>query len=443
LRIRLAARGVRATRLAPAFERSRAALREERARAERRSGRRLADLSLFFDVELPAGSDPARLFALPEVESVEPWPRLMPPPVDLAPPTPDFTGLQSYAAAAPAGLGFAPLAGAPGANGAGTRYVDVEFGWVLDHEDLELGPAAVVPTGTPVNPFADQGSHGAAVLGLLSARPNAYGLTGLVPAAQARVAAAYTAERSWDVGFALERALGVSSPGDLILVEQQACVCGANCVGGSQLGAGPIEWFTPWRELIAHATALGVTVVVAAGNGAVDLDAAACAGTFDRALFDSGAIVVAAGSAGRAPLSYASYGGRVDLQGIGEGLVALGGGALFDPGDARQRYQSGFGGSSGAAALVASAALAVQGGRAARGLSPLEPFELRSLLVATGTPQAPDARHVGPLPNVYQAYAQGTALEGTALAPGARAALVAGLGLALLAALRRRKRAEA
>ena len=443
----LRSHGVRPERVAPTFARSRAQLRAERARAQRRSGRRLADLSLFFNVELPAASDPAAVSAalrgLDVVESVEPWPVPMPPPVDLAPPTPSFVGLQTYRASAPAGAGFASLAGASGADGAGLRYVDIEFGWVLDHEDLELGSGAVVPTGTAQNPYADQGSHGSAILGLLSARDNAYGITGLVPAAQARVAAAYTSERSWDVGYAIEQALAVSAPGDLILIEQQVCVCGSSCPGGSQAGAGPVEWFTPWREAIATATALGVVVVAAAGNGAVNLDAAACGGAFDRSLYDSGAIFVGAGSAAHAPLSYASYGSRVDVQGIAEGLVTLGGGNLFDPGDVRQRYQSSFGGSSGASALVAGAALAVQGGRRARGLDPLEPAELRALLVETGTPQAADARHIGPLPDAQQAYSDATSIQGAALPPVGRALLAGALALVLGGALARRARASA
>jgi hypothetical protein len=416
-----------------------ATLRAERAYAERRSGRRLADLSLFFDLELPAGADAdasaAALARLDFVEGAEPWPRVMPPPVDLAPPTPSYVGLQIWGAPAPAGLGSDALLGAAGADGAGMRFVDVEYGWVLDHEDLELGPDAVVPTGTAVNPYPDQGNHGAAVLGLLSARANAYGLTGLAPAAQARVAAAYTAERFWDVGHAVEQALAVSGPGDVILIEQQVCVCGASCPGGSQAGAGPVEWFTPWRDAIANATALGVVVVAAAGNGGVNLDAAACE-ECSSARSSTAARSSSAPARSRAALAYASHGGRVDVQGIAEGLVALGGGILFDPGDVRQRYQSGFGGSSGAAALVAGVALAVQGGRKARGLPPLEPRELRALLVATGTPQASDPRHIGPLPDAWAAYGEATLLEGPALPPLGRALLVAGLGLAVLLALR-------
>ncbi len=414
LRRLLAAHRVRAGALTPTFGRSPAALRAERERGERESGRRLPDLTLFFDVPVPEGEAPASLAAalgaLPEVESAEPWPEPMPPPVDLAPPTPDFSAAQAYAAAAPAGIGSAPLSGVAGADGAGARLVDVEYEWRIDHEDLELGAASVIATGTPQSPFPDQGNHGNAVLGILAAPANGYGVTGIAPAAQVRVAAAYTAERLWDVGYAIERALEVSSAGDVILVEQQICVCGNECGAGSQLGAGPVEWFAPWRAVISTATALGVIVVEAAGNGAVDLDAPGCNGRFDRAQSDTGALIVAAGSAGtHAPLSFATYGSRVDVQGIGEGLTTLGGGGLFDPGDVRQRYQATFGGSSGAAAMVAGVVLAAQGLRLAQGLPPLAPRVARELLVQTGTPQAPDPRAIGPLPDLEAAWSAGLA----------------------------------
>ena len=113
LRRALAERGVGTGRFTPTFSRSPDALRAERSRAERRSGRRLADLALYFTVDVPAGVDPAELAAslraLPLVESAAPWPKLAPPPVDIDPPTPDFTALQTYTAAAPAGIGSAAL----------------------------------------------------------------------------------------------------------------------------------------------------------------------------------------------------------------------------------------------------------------------------------------------------------------------------------------------
>lgn len=420
LRRLLAEQGVGPGRFSRTLSRSPEVLRAERARGERRSGRRLADLALYFTVDVPEGVDPAAfaaaLRALPLVESAGAWPKPAPPPADLDPPTPDFTSLQTFTAAAPSGIGSAPVAGMPGASGAGTRYVDIEYAWQLAHEDLELPPSTVLPTGTPDNPFPEADSHGSAVLGVLSARANGYGVTGLVPAAQVFVAPSVTIEHSWDIGVAIEQALIAfepAGPGDLILLEQQAYVCGYDGSGGTQIGAGPVEWitdpndFTIWRDMIETAVALGVTVVEAAGNGSLDLDAPNCEGVFDRvANGDSGAIFVTAGSAStHGPLSYSNHGSRVDVQGIAEGITTLGGGALFGGSDVLQRYQSNFGGSSSASALVAGVVLSLQGMRIAAGLPPLEPLEMRELLVATGTPQAPSPKQIGPLPDLAAAYA--------------------------------------
>ncbi len=433
LRRALAQRGIGPGRFSRTFSRSPEKLRADRARGERRSGRRLADLALYFTVDVPPGSDAnalaAALRALPLVESAARWPEPAPPPVDLDPPTPDFTELQTYTAAAPAGIGSAAFAGAPGADGAGTRFVDIEFGWQLAHEDLELPASTLLPIGTPFNPFMDFGSHGNAVLGILSARANGYGVTGLVPAAEVRLAPSFTVEFGWDVGLAIEAALAAlepAGPGDLILIEQQMYVCGSPGGGGTQVGTGPVEEFPAWRDAIEDATALGVTVVLAAGNGSLDLDSPACADAFNRALGDSGAIFVAAGSAStHAPLSYANYGSRVDLQGIAEGVATLGGGALFGDSDVLQNYQANFGGSSSASAMVAGIALAVQGMRIASGAQPLDGLALRELLVETGTPQAPGPSLIGPLPDLAAAHAAGVAPPIPALPAAAALALAA------------------
>ncbi len=427
LRRALAQHGVGRSGFSRTFARAPERLRAERLRGERRSGRRLADLAQFFTVEVPAGTDlaalAASLRALPLVESAQPWPEPAPPPVDIDPPTPDFTALQTYTAAAPAGIGSANFASVDGADGAGTRYVDIEYWWQLGHEDLELPPSAQLPTGSPVNPFMDFGSHGSAVLGILSARANGYGVTGMVPAAQVYVAPSYTVENFWDIGLAIEQALTTfdpAGPGDLILIEQQMYVCGYAGGGGTQLGAGPVEYFAAWRDAIEIATALGVTVVLAAGNGSLNLDDPVCDDVFDRALGDSGAIYVAAGSAAtHGPMSYANHGGRVDLQGIAEGITTLGGGALFGGSDVLQNYQSNFGGSSGASAMVAGVVLAVQGMRLANGAAPLEPLAMRELLVQTGTPQAPVSELIGPLPDLAAAHAAGVPLPQIPLLPPA------------------------
>jgi subtilisin family serine protease len=235
-----------------------------------------------------------------------------------------------------------------------------------------------------------------------------------------------TTSHGYNVARAVNLAAQALDPGDVILIEQQGSVC-----GGSSFG--PVEWSPPVFDAIAAATALGIVVVEAAGNGAVDLDAPACAGWFDRSVRDSGAIIVGAGQPGsRARLPFSSYGSRVDLQGWGESVATAGYGALFDPGDVRQRYTAYFSGTSSASPIVAGAVAAVQGALLAQGMDPLAPGEIRELLVSTGTDQPePDAQTpIGPLPDIaaaLQPLPEPRALPGLAS------------GVALIAALSRRR----
>jgi subtilisin family serine protease len=417
------------------FAEAPAALDAQRAAGEARSGRALADLNLYFELPVPPAVDAAALCdalnALPEVELALPAREPLPPPVDLAPPTPGFEASQGYRAAAPYGIGADAAMTIPGANGYGIALADVEYQWVLDHEDLERDAGAQLEPGTLLDPYpTDQGNHGTAVLGVLVARKNRYGVSGLVPGATPYVVAASTALHGYDPARAIGLALAALAPGDVILIEQQTWVCGGPL--------GPLEGYPPWFDAIANATALGVVVVEAAGNGGQDLDAPSCDGWFDRTERDSGAILVAAGQLGsRVRMSFSSFGSRVDLQGWGAGVVTSGYGTLFDPGDVRQRYASGFSGTSAASAIVAGAAVAVQGALLARGTEPLAPAALRALLVATGTPQG-GADPIGPQPDVMAALAA----LGISPAPAGAACGLTGLEclplLLLLGRLRRR-----
>jgi Subtilase family len=129
-------------------------------------------------------------------------------------------------------------------------------------------------------------------------------------------------------------AVAQGSTGDVIVIEQQICVCNLSCSNSSQQGLGPLEWDTPVFDAIQFAVAHGFVVVEAAGNGNVNLDQAACGTTFNRNVGDSGAIVVGAGGspgsgADRQRLSFSSYGSRVDVQGQGDRVTTTGYGDLY------------------------------------------------------------------------------------------------------------------
>jgi subtilisin family serine protease len=244
------------------------------------------------------------------------------------------------------------------------------------------------------------------VLGELVAGANGYGVTGLVPAAIIRVAPTNTLEFGFDVGRAVSLATSVLTEGDIILIEQQICICERECDFETHEGLGPVEDYQPWYDAIEIATASGITVVEAGGNGAMTLDDPACANRFNRAFRDSGAIIVGAGTPDtRVRVPSSSWGGRIDLQGWGAAVTTTGYGDLFDPSDVLQRYTDTFGGTSGASPIVASAAVIVQGVRRAHGLGPLSPAALRALLVDTGTPEGDPTHRIGPLPNLPAALA--------------------------------------
>ena len=260
--------GIAPSDLRPLHTRPRSELESERLRAQAASGGALADLTLYYVVSAPssrAGTFLEQLAGVPGVEFVEPEPIPAPPPVDLAPPTSDLTSQQQYRAAPPLGIGALSFT-QPGANGANTRIVDIEYSWVLAHEDLEL-PAAVNIDPSPAwDPFpSDQGSHGTAVLGELAGKVNGYGIIGIVPMTDVRIAPAATLAYGYNLPRAISLATAALAPGDVILLEQQMSVCGTTSYG-------PVEWSQSVYDAIATATALGISVVEAAGNGAVNLD---------------------------------------------------------------------------------------------------------------------------------------------------------------------------
>jgi len=404
------------------FDRPEGDLDAERVIAEMRSGRTLADLNLYYRLRLPTDVDAVAicdaLNASPLVEIAAPLPRPAPPSTDIPPTTPDLTDTQGHRASPPDGIGVADPDAFPGADGTGVQVVDVEYAWVLGHEDLGLTSAAIIDDATLVDPFPDdEGNHGTAVLGTIVGGDNDYGITGIAPGSTMLLAPANTAENGYDVGRAVSLATARLDAGDVILIEQQMCVCAFPCPAGTQDGFGPVEAFPPWYDAIATATAKGITVVEPAGNGDVDLDDPSCDGFFDRSIRDSGAIVVGAGTtSSHSRLGFSTFGSRVDVQGWGIGVTTTGYGDAFDPDpdDIRQRYTSEFSGTSAASAIVAGVAVSVQGVRRAAGGPPLSTDTLRQILVDTGTAQGTGASgHIGPLPDLPAALAATLAVPTT------------------------------
>lgn len=387
-------------------------LADLQSRGEARSGVAQPDLAGILGVAVPS-ADVARLQAVGQslqdsalVEFAHIQTLGLPPPADIAPTTPDLTGNQGYFPTDP-GLDV-DYAWSQGLRGAGIAIRDCEYGWNAAHEDLvdvSLNPEP----GQTVDPsVASLGwdEHGTAVLGEMIGVENAYGVTGIAPEATAYT---YT---EWSVEEGIRRVAAISSAvtdavaGDVVLLEMQA-----NGAGG---GFGPAELDPVVHNLCSAATAAGVVVVGAAGNGNQDLDGAAYAPYMSWA--DSGAIIVGAGSSDtdHDKLSFSTYGTRVDVQGWGEDVFTLGYGAFAQyGGDKDQRYTDSFNGTSSASPFIAAVCALMQQRAIELFGEPLEPAVLRQVLVDTGIPQG-SGGNIGPFPDLEAAL---LALPGLELDP--------------------------
>ncbi len=309
---------------------------------------------------------------------------------DIPPVTPHWESSQNYRAAAPSGIDVA-AAWAAGVRGRGDPdywVVDVEQGWNVEHEDLDVNIDDVL--NGPYN--NEKRNHGTAVLGEIGACDNGFGMTGIVPDAQMKMV-------DWNLEPNLATAFDVATShlaaGEIYLIEIQIF---------GPFDFLPVEWEQANFDAIQLHTSLGIVVVEAAGNGGEDLDDQSRYGQlFDRNFRDSGAIMVGAGaSLNHGPLSFTNYGSRVDCQGYGHNVYTTGYGVLFGP-DVDQYYTGGFNGTSSASPIVTGAAAAtvlLQHELTGRNLTPAE---VRALLSTFGTPQGPPTSdHIGVLPDLAQ-----------------------------------------
>lgn len=288
----------------------------------------------------------------------------------------------------------------PGGRGEGVRVVDVEQGWELAHPDIDglVGPPLVGVNRSTLDPA--EGSHGTSVLGLVAGRVNGRGGSGLAGAlAEVAVCSHFDGQADGDVVNAVLVAREHLSPGDVLLLEVDRPGDGYLCV----------ETDDAVYAAVRLASAKGIVVVEAAGNGAEDLSA--WTGPTGRRLsredrdLDSGAILVGAahGEVVTDPAgpveghrwnagALSNYGERVDCYCWGGSVIA----------PLAVGYGS-FGGTSAAAAIVAGVAAVVQGMQRAAGGPPLGPLDVRALLSHPGgTPQVPVASsfRIGRMPDL-------------------------------------------
>ncbi|MEE8607130.1 MAG: S8 family serine peptidase [Nitrospiraceae bacterium] len=329
----------------------------------------------------------------------------------------NFEPAQGYLHSPPDGVGAMEVWRFRGGKGGRITICDIEGNWNRRHEDL---PGGIRLIGGSVIDDLGWRNHGTAVLGEMVSRPGGVGTVGISHRARAMVQSAVI-NGVWNTAGAIMNASRRLRAGDVILIELQ--------------GTGPNGKYVAmqyWNDIfsaIRAATARGITVVEAAGNGNEDFESPIFRGTGLQR--DSGAIVVGAGvpptnyfdffGAGpgtryrnigvpRSRIWFSNYGRIVNVQAWGWHVTTLGyGNAQGGPSENRW-YTLRFSGTSSASPIVTGSVACIQGrAKARRGGRPLSPAQVRSILIRTGTPQvpgpdAPLSQHIGPQPNLPRAF---------------------------------------
>ncbi|MFC0038330.1 S8 family serine peptidase [Actinomadura rayongensis] len=282
--------------------------------------------------------------------------------------------------------------------------------WNLCHEEFTGRPGGapvnVLPLVGPACNSRYDAMHGTSTLGIIAADDgNGKGISGLVPNAGIQLSTSND----------LAAAAAALNAGDVLDLEWGIY----NSAGD---GLDPAEASTYYYQVILGAVQRGVSVIEPATNEGIDLDDPSDpGGAAVMARPDSGAIMVGAGApprpsgadcpgpsapAERSKLDFSDYGSRVNVQAYGECAATTGVDAANDltptETDPNRQYWY-FSGTSSATPIVAGAVAALQGIAKKYG-TPLEPRQLRQLLVQTGTPQTGDtSKHIGPQPNLRAA----------------------------------------
>ena len=233
--------------------------------------------------------------------------------------------------------------GRPGLDGAGIKFADVERSWRVDHPDLMNGAASRVELRYgDLHPNVVIRDHGTAVVGIVAAMDNTSEIVGITPKVDRVMAYSWTKAGAAKPHEAIETAASELTAGDVLLIER----CSVGLLNGN-LQALPQETDMIAYDIIIEATMRGVVVIEPAGNDGKNIDEFVFDNYDTFANRDSGALIVGASMPDLTRTGVSNFGNRIDCFAWGNGVFTL---------DNRA-----FGGTSSASAIIAGAAVALQG----------------------------------------------------------------------------------
>ncbi|WP_259383320.1 DUF3472 domain-containing protein [Bacillus thuringiensis] len=305
---------------------------------------------------------------------------------------------QGYLEAAPKGINASHAWSIKGGDGKGTTFVDMEYGWLLNHEDL-VNKNIKLMSGQNISQHR---AHGTSVLGIVSSEDNQIGNIGIAPKANVKVISQIRDNGIYNTADAILSAVHNLQAGDILLLEAQASYDG---YGEKYL---PVEVHPDIFDTIRVGADKGIIIIEAGANGSNDLDnfkdrnGKKILNRNSPDFKDSGAIMVGAGSSTvpHKRLWFSNYGSRLDVYGWGENVDTT---SANPSQNTTNLYTSTFSGTSSASPIIAGAATSIQGIAKEHRGSPYTPVELRNILSNpnTGTKsQDPWNDRIGVLPDL-------------------------------------------